>query len=99
MRPLEYLLVKGKKPNAWGLYDMHGNVYEWCSDYYDKEFYARSPTSDPENTTASPYRVGRGGGWGSLAECCRSADRGSFDPGYRILNLGLRPVLVPSPEE
>jgi formylglycine-generating enzyme required for sulfatase activity len=90
----------GKKgANAWGLYDMIGNVLEWCSDYYDADYYDRSPTSDPENTVASSARVNRGGGWGSSAEYCRSAHRYWSEPESRSYGLGLRVLLVPSPAE
>ena len=92
-------VVGQKIPNAWGLYDMHGNVYEWCSDYYDKNYYSRSPTSDPENTATSRSRVGRGGGWCVAAEVCRSAHRDWSEPGYRGSGLGLRLLVVPSPED
>ncbi len=91
--------VRQKKPNAWGLYDMHGNVYEWCSDYYDADYYDRSPASDPENTTASANRVSRGGGWFSIAEDCRSGYHYGCDPDDRSSSLGLRVLLVPSPVE
>ena len=90
--------VAQKKPNAWGLYDMHGNVWEWCSDYYDKNYYSKSPTSDPENTTASSDRVNRGGGWNRHAESCRSAVRRMSVLGGRDRNLGLRLAVVPGQE-
>ncbi|MDO4857460.1 MAG: formylglycine-generating enzyme family protein [Thermoguttaceae bacterium] len=88
-----------KKPNAWGLYDMHGNVWEWCSDFYDAKFYDRSPASDPENTEPSSYRVFRGGDWFFSAGFSRSAFRFRDAPDYRVYFLGLRVLLVPSPEE
>ena len=55
--------VGGKKPNPWGLYDMHANVTEWCADYYDPEYYNKSPNTDPENTVKSDAHVLRGGSW------------------------------------
>ncbi|MCR5164443.1 MAG: SUMF1/EgtB/PvdO family nonheme iron enzyme, partial [Thermoguttaceae bacterium] len=91
--------VGQKKPNAWGLYDMHGNVWERCSDYYGYEYYRRSPTSDPENTTTSSHRVDRGGGWCNGAGYCRSANRDGDTPDFRYNFLGLRVLVVPSPEE
>ena len=54
------------KPNAWGLYDMHGNVWEFCSDWYDKDFYSRSPSVDPENTTETDLRCLRSGSFHSV---------------------------------
>ena len=88
--------VGQKKPNAWGLYDMHGNVWEWCSDYYDENYYSKSPTSDPENTAASSNRVFRGGSWDYYAVHCRSAFRSGCGPECRYILLGLRVLLVPS---
>ena len=86
--------VGQKKPNAWGLYDMHGNVWEWCTDYYDENYYSKSPTSDPENTTVSSCRVNRGGSWYFSAEFCRSANRYRNVPGDRYRDLGLRVLVV-----
>ncbi len=74
--------VGQKKPNAWGLYDMHGNVREWCSDWYSNS-YGTSVVTDPTGPTTGSYRVLRGGGWGNSADYCRSASRDSNDPdGY-----------------
>ena len=74
--------VKGKHPNAWGFYDMHGNVFEWCEDRYD---------------SARPDRVSRGGGWRLGAAWCRSACRSWGDPDRRNINQGFRIALAPSP--
>ncbi|MBE6426153.1 MAG: hypothetical protein E7029_09255 [Planctomycetaceae bacterium] len=84
--------VGQKKPNAWGLYDMHGNVLEWCQDRYDS--YSTSPTSDPCNEDSGYKRVSRGGSWYYCAQSCRSANRGRNSPDARNSNLGFRPVLA-----
>ena len=68
--------VGQKKPNAWGLYDMYGNVAEWCNDAYDKDFYKDGQTDNPRGPKVdpndSPRRVLRGGAWNSRADDCRS---------------------------
>ncbi|MCR5162594.1 MAG: SUMF1/EgtB/PvdO family nonheme iron enzyme [Thermoguttaceae bacterium] len=91
--------VGQKKPNAWGLYDMLGNVWEWCSDYYDENYYTKSPINDPENTTFSPHHVNRGGSWNQDAGFCRLALRSRNSSDYRGHTLGLRILLVPNQEE
>ncbi|MDO4583372.1 MAG: SUMF1/EgtB/PvdO family nonheme iron enzyme [Planctomycetia bacterium] len=88
-------IVGQKKPNAWGLYDMHGNVYEWCQDWYDSGYYAESPTSDPEGPSSGAFRVFRGGSWNSIARFCRSAFRFHNTPAHRVDALGFRLALVP----
>ena len=78
--------------NPFGLYDMHGNVWEWCIDWYDAEYYKRSPVEDPVNKIESQYRVLRGGSWSNSARSCRSAYRSRDTPSYRSDYIGLRVV-------
>ncbi|MCH8048224.1 MAG: formylglycine-generating enzyme family protein [Planctomycetes bacterium] len=89
-------LVGQKRANAFGLYDMHGNVWEWCQDWYDKEYYAKSPRVDPEGSSTDVSRVRRGGSWDRIGGFCRSALRNWLSPGLRNYDLGFRAALVPS---
>ncbi len=73
--------VGRKKPNAWGLFDMHGNVAEWCNDRYDKAYYGKSPAANPRGPAEGKEYVLRGGAWSSSAEGCRSAYRVGEAPG------------------
>jgi len=71
--------VGTKKPNQWGLFDMHGNVAEWCNDFYSANYYKQSPEKDPKGPAKGQERVLRGGAWNSSKESCRSTYRSS-DP-------------------
>ncbi|MDD6784288.1 MAG: formylglycine-generating enzyme family protein [Prevotellaceae bacterium] len=100
--------VKTKRPNELGIYDMSGNVWEWCQDRYDKKYYKKSPKENPMGPNTGSLRVLRGGGWNCSANDSRSASRSLhinasglaamalrmiFTPDYRHFNLGLRLVL------
>ena len=83
--------VKSYEPNAWGLYDMHGNVWEWALDYYGD--YPTGTVIDPTGPESASYRVLRGGSWDYDARLCRSAVRRGFSPDSRSINLGFRFLL------
>jgi formylglycine-generating enzyme required for sulfatase activity len=89
--------VGQKRPNAWGLYDMHGNVEEWCWDGYEADYYSKTPpAADPLGPSQAAARVNRGGCWRLSPQRCRSAFRAGNAPGYRSTLLGFRVARVQS---
>jgi formylglycine-generating enzyme required for sulfatase activity len=77
-----------KQPNAWGLYDMCGNVWQWCNDFYQVDYYQESPKQDPPGPGAGKTKVVRGGAWRVSAENCRSGYRYNENPGYADVCFG-----------
>lgn len=82
--------VGEKQPNAYGLYDMPGNVWEWCGDRYDKNYYSYSPEVDPKGPSTGKHRVSRGGSWCSKPPRVRVSFRKHDPPGFRFYRLGFR---------
>ena len=85
--------VGQKRANAWGLHDMHGNVWEWCSDWYDEGYYAQSLIEDPPGPAQGVSRVLRGGSWSRSAALSRSAYRGPGGPSASYKGGGFRVAL------
>jgi len=79
-----------KKPNGLGLYDMSGNVWEWCQDCYDGDYYVKSPVDNPRGPESGRFRVKRGGSWYFSAWICRTVYRNYFSPDYSYSYLGFR---------
>ena len=83
--------VGTKAPNELGIYDMSGNVWEWCQDWEGS--YSRSAQTNPKGPSCGSFRVVRGGGWNFIAGCCRVACRYCHTPDYRYFDLGFRLAL------
>jgi len=78
--------------NRFGLHDMHGNVWEWCSDLFDENYYGNSPSEDPQGPFSGSPRVVRGGSWLTVTRDTRTANRDRSTPGNRDFNNGFRVV-------
>ena len=93
--PGQTIVVGSYAANPWGLHDMHGNVWEWCLDWWDgSSNYPAGPVSDPY-VTSGPFRIVRGGSWLYPSSYCRSGERFLFNPVLQNRILGFRVVLAP----
>ena len=86
--------VGSHPPNAWGLFDMHGNVVEWCHEWWSETYYAESPDTDPHGPADGWQRVARGGSFSQFASDCRSAARLGRAPASRLNTIGFRVALT-----
>lgn len=85
--------VKTKQPNELGIYDMSGNVVEWCNDWFSEDYYTESQVSNPKGPSSGPYHLARGGGWGFEARSCRVVYRDGDKDDLRCSGFGLRLAL------
>ena len=85
--------VGQKEPNKFGLYDMHGNVYQWCQDWHGSDYYKKSAAENPTGPVQGAERSLRGGSWNEIPHCCRSAYRYWYGPEYRTALFGFRIVV------
>jgi formylglycine-generating enzyme len=83
------------QPNGYGIHDMHGNVWEWCADWYDRDYYRRSPSKDPSGPASGVWRSLRGGAWDNAPRYCRSASRHKVRPSFGTVSFGFR-ICVPA---
>jgi formylglycine-generating enzyme required for sulfatase activity len=84
--------VGQKLPNPWGLYDVHGNAWEWVQDWYSETYYAQSPSTDPTGPTSGSQHPVRGGSWHVTSDSWRSSFRKPYEPNYRGISIGFRIV-------
>jgi formylglycine-generating enzyme required for sulfatase activity len=84
--------VGQKKPNRWGLYDMQGNVWEWCQDWYSADYYLESAEANPQGPESGTQKVNRGGSWYSQPDRCQAVNRSRDEPNKKLFHLGFRIV-------